>query len=118
LLFFVNAILVLLLHALLLMSVAILLRQSFVFTQILVSLIILMVFFMVKKTKSVKREGFLKFAWEAISFSTFACIGVVVNVSVAYCLFDFGLTGMLSGLIGGAIGALWNYIAIKQVFRQ
>lgn len=118
LLFFVNAILVLLLHSFLLMFAAILLRQSFVFTQILVSLIILMVFFMVKKTKSVKRSGFSSFLWEAISFSSFGCIGVVLNVSIAYCLFDFGLTGMLSGLIGGGIGALWNYIAIKQVFRK
>ena len=100
------------------MFVAIILRQSFVFTQILVSLIILMVFFMVKKTKSAKKEGLFKFVWEAISFSSFGCIGVVINVSVAYCLFNFGLTGILSGLVGGAIGALWNYIAIKQVFRK
>jgi len=118
LLFFINSILVLLLHCFLLMLAAIFLRQTFVFTQLLVSLVVLMVFFMFNKTRSVKNDGVYKFAWEAVSFSSFGCIGVVINVSIAYCLFDFGLTGMLSGLIGGSIGALWNYIAIKQVFRK
>ncbi|MBU0468235.1 MAG: glycosyltransferase family 2 protein [Candidatus Omnitrophica bacterium] len=118
LLFFINAFLVLLLHYFMLMFAAIILRQSFVFTQLLVSLIVLMVFFMFNKTRSVKKDGVLKFVWEALSFSSFGCIGVVINVSIAYCLYDFGLTGMLSGLIGGSIGSLWNYIAIKQVFRK
>jgi dolichol-phosphate mannosyltransferase len=50
-----------------------------------------------------------------VSFYLACAIGAFINVRVAAFLFGHGVTWWLSGLLGGVVGAVWNY-AITSTF--
>jgi len=49
------------------------------------------------------------------SFYLICSIGAVVNIRIAYLLYETGVIWWLSGLLGAVIGAVWNY-AISSTF--
>jgi dolichol-phosphate mannosyltransferase len=50
-----------------------------------------------------------------LSFYIACAIGALINVRVAMFLFEHGVVWWLSGLLGGGVGAVWNY-AITSTF--
>jgi dolichol-phosphate mannosyltransferase len=56
-----------------------------------------------------------KLLYDLLSFYAICGIGAVANVGIASYLFHADRTWWLAGLIGAAVGAVWNY-AISSVF--
>jgi len=44
-----------------------------------------------------------------VSFYIACTIGAIINLRIAYLLFDSNIQWWLAGLLGGIVGAVWNY---------
>ena len=55
------------------------------------------------------------FAKGLAGFTTICAVGAFVNVQVAHYLFTEGIPWWISGLLGAAIGAVWNYAVSSTI---
>jgi len=84
---------------------------SFIFSQAAATFLAMTLNFVVNNifTYRDKKLSGVSFYKGLVSFYIACTIGAIINLRIAYFLYDSNIQWWLAGLLGGVVGAVWNY---------